>query len=116
MKRTIYAIVALSLLMPMIVSAQAQTVTKVLSWTAPTTGNPVAIYEIQTSADNGTTWVAAGTSATTSKALPLTLLVTVVARVRGLDAEGTAGVWSEVSNPYKATLGAPGACGKPTWN
>lgn len=115
MKRILMAAVAVAILLPMVVSAQTQTVTKVLSWTAPTTGNPAAIYEVQTSADNGATWAAAGTSTTTSKALPLTLLVTVVARVRALDVEGTAGDWSEVSNPYKATLGKPGACGKPTW-
>ena len=119
MKRLAFGIIALALLAPMMISAQTTTITKTVTTTAPTTGNPVAVYEWQTSVDNGTTWVSAGTSTGnstgSSKALPLTLLTTVIVRVRGVDAEGAAGVWSEVSNPYKATLGAPGACGKPAW-
>jgi len=113
--RAALAAVALVALAAFVVVAQTETVTKGVTTTAPTTGNPVVTYQWQMSVDNGATWSAAGVSTGTAATVTIPLLAAVRVRVRGVDALGGAGPWSEVSDPYTATRGNPGACGKPGW-
>lgn len=115
MKRSIMLAVAIALLAPMIVTAQTGTVAFTYTTTAPTTGNPVVTYEWQTSANNGTAWTAAGTSTGVTKVITLVVGPTYIVRVRGVDALGQVGLWSDASNPNTPNAGAPGACGKPGW-
>lgn len=117
MKRTIYAIVALSLLMPMIVSAQT-TVTRTVSWTAPVvdaTHSAPVYYVVQWHPVGSATWTQVNPSpTTTSSVIDIATGVAVEVRVMAVDASGGLGPWSVVSDPY--TFKVPGSCGKPTWN
>lgn len=117
MKRTIYAIVALSLLMPLIVSAQT-TVTKTVTWTAPAvdaTHSAATSYILQWRTVGAAGWTTATPNPTTNTFnLGIPTGVAVEARVAGVDAEGHVGDWSPTSDPY--TWKQPSACGKPVWN
>lgn len=112
-KRILMLVVAVLMLAPLVVGAQTTTITFTYTWGAPTTGNAVAVYEVQTSTNNGATWSAVGTSTTTSKTIDMTVGLTYIVRVRGIDALGQTGAWSPVSDPNTPNGGAPGACGKP---
>ena len=114
MKRVTMIVVALALLVPLTIIAQTTTMTQSYTWVAPTTGSPVHHYEIEKSTDNGATWVAVGTVTTNAASLTFPVLVTVVVRVRAVDASNRAGIWSPVSDPYLPDPGPPGACGKPS--
>jgi hypothetical protein len=107
-------VAALALLAPLTIIAQTTTMTQSYTWAAPTTGAPVHHYEVQKSTDNGTTWIDVGTVTTGSATLTLPVLVSVIIRVRAVDATSRVGVWSPVSDPYLPDPGPPGACGKPS--
>jgi len=71
------------------------------TWTAPTTGTPVKIYEGQVSENEGLTW---GEPRRLMHRpiyiFPFEHGKTYQVRVRGVDAEERAGPWSEPSEPY----------------
>ena len=114
-KQCIMLLVSLAMLAPMCVNA-GTTMPFTYTWTAPTSGNPAVLYELQVSSDNGTTWtMKAGNIATNSYALLLDVGKTWLVRVRAFDAIGQVGAWSPVSDPNTPNAGPPGACGKPSW-
>ena len=82
--RAALAAVALVALAAFVVVAQTETVTKGVTTTAPTTGNPVVTYQWQMSVDNGATWAAAGVSTGTATTVTIPLLAAVRVRVRGV--------------------------------
>lgn len=92
-------------------AAAGQSVT--VSWTAPTSGSPVAEYLVQIL--QGDTVVAekttSGAVTTTNMAAdPWRVpLLPYVARVRGIDAQGRDGEWSEPSPQYVFDPGPPSA-------
>jgi hypothetical protein len=102
-----------AMLAPLVVSGQTVTVAVRYSWTAPVDGSAVHHYEIQTSAADPVSWSAAGTVTTPAATLGLAANVATIVRVRGVDALGRSGLWSDNSEPYTADPGPPGACGKP---
>ena len=89
-----------------------QTVDVIASWTAPTTGSPVATYILQLSVDGGP-FIDYATTTETSVTVTLDNLRTYVARVAAIDSLGRQGPWSAESDPYLADLGLPGQPGKP---
>ncbi len=83
------------------------------TWTAPTTGSPVDHYIVQHSVDGGD-WVTVATDVTeTTYVLSAEYDRQHQIRVAGVDALGRQGPFSEPSDPYTPTLGAPGQPGKP---
>jgi hypothetical protein len=92
--------------------ASAQTINVSYSWTAPTTGSPVAQYVVQQSIDGGA-FTTVGTSTTTSYVLAATVGHAHRIRVAGVDAQSRQGPYSEASDPYTPDLGPPGQPGKP---
>lgn len=83
------------------------------TWTAPTTGSPVDHYVVQHSVDGGA-WVTVATDVTeTTYVLSAEYDHQHQIRVAGVDAQGRQGPFSEPSDPYTPTLGAPGQPGKP---
>jgi hypothetical protein len=78
------------------------------TWTAPTTGTPVAYYDVQLRVNSGD-WEPFGTviNPTLTQDMPVGLSLI---RVRGVDEFGRAGVWSTESEPL-IDLGEPGGCG-----
>ncbi len=115
MKRNLSRAGAVALAVAFTVSAQTETVSVGVTTTAPTSGNPVVAYLWEMSMDGGTTWTTAGTSPGVATTITVPTLTAVRVRVRGRDILGGTGAWSDVSDPYTATRGNPGACGKPTW-
>lgn len=83
------------------------------TWTAPTTGSPVDHYIVQHSVDGGA-WVTVADNVTeTTYVLSADYDHQHQIRVAGVDAQGRQGPFSEPSDPYTPTLGAPGQPGKP---
>lgn len=114
MKRIVQAILVLALLVPLTVSSQTTTMQTTYTWTAPTTGSAVHHYEVQVSAATPVLWVSQITMPTTTTAtVTLPVGSAWIVRVRGIDAQGRAGVWSDPSLEYTPDAGAPGACGRP---
>ena len=114
MKRIVQVALALLMLVPLTVAAQTTTMQVTYTWTAPTTGSPVAHYDVERSSDAGATWVAAGTPVSPSVTLTVPVLTVIIVRVRGVDATNRPGIWSATSDPYTADPGPPGGCGKPS--
>ena len=85
-------------------------------WTAPTSGSPVAGYEVQANED-GSDWYTAGTAPAASPEFELAMTQDLVyeMRVRAWDAMGYLGPWSMVSDP-ETDLGPPGAPGQPSFS
>lgn len=92
--------------------ANAQTMNVSYSWTAPTTGSPVAQYVVQQSIDGGA-FTTVGTSSTNTYILVATIGHSHRIRVAGVDAQSRQGPYSEASDPYTPDLGPPGQPGKP---
>lgn len=82
------------------------------TWTAPTTGSPVEYYVVEHSVDGGA-FVEIAQSPSTNYTLVAEYEKQHMIRVQGVDAYGRKGVYSETSEPYTPTLGAPGQPGKP---
>ena len=81
------------------------------TWDPPTTGTPVAYYQVEVNLDGGG-WIRLTQEPTTNQVqFDQSANVTYTMRVRGVDAAESAGPWSPVSAPD--FFGAPGACGKP---
>ena len=93
-------------------AAQTETMDISYQWTAPSTGTAVDHYVIEHSVDGGS-WATAGTVATNTATLALTVGVSHQVRVAGVDAGGRQGPFSAPSDPYTPDAGAPGAPGKP---
>jgi hypothetical protein len=82
------------------------------NWTAPTTGSTVVQYIVEHSVDGGAfTQVATVTSPTFVLSAEYEHEHRI--RVAGVDALDRQGPFSESSDPYTPTLGAPGQPGKP---
>lgn len=84
----------------------------VATWNAPSTGSPVAHYEVQLKTDAGN-WVSVPDTTATSYLFTLESGHTYRVHVAGVDAQGRQGPWSADSDPYTPDLGAPGAPSKP---
>lgn len=112
MKKNLIAVALLLVLFSL--PAGAQTSTSVTyTWTAPTTGSPCVSYEVERTIDAGTTWVAYTTTTSTTAIVVAPANVAIQIRVRGVDALGRKGPWSQPADPYSYDPGAPGSCGKP---
>ena len=92
--------------------AQTSTIPTTYTWTAPTTGSPVAHYVVQSSIGGGT-WTQIATVTTASYVLAAQIGSSYQIRVAGVDAQNRQGVWSPASSAYIPDLGAPGMPGKP---
>jgi hypothetical protein len=93
--------------------AQTTSINVLVSWTAPTTGSVVHHYDVEKSVNNGTSWTSQGTTTTVNTTLALPVGITVIVRVRGVDASSRSGAWSTSSDPYTPDAGVPGAPGTP---
>lgn len=114
-RRLLRAVIVAALLVPLTISAQTSTMPTVYTWTAPTTGSAVHHYEVQISASTPILWVSPATATTTSTSatIPLQVGGAWIVRVRGVDAQGRVGLWSDASEAHTPDPGPPGACGKP---
>ncbi len=92
-------------------SAQAQEEIE-YTWSAPTTGSPVAYYIVQHSV-NGGAYVQVAEVGTPSYTLAADYDQEHRIRVAGVDALGRQGTFSVASEPYEPTLGPPGQPGRP---
>lgn len=114
MKRLLQLTIAVVLLLPMAAGGQTTSITVTYTWTPPTTGSAVHHYDLQLSPASPVLWntlVQTVTAPTASVALPVG--TTWIFRVRGVDALGRSGLWSDPAEAYTPDAGAPGACGKP---
>lgn len=82
-------------------------------WTPPVGGSPVVRYDVEIDTDGQIVLTStAGTENTFSVIYDFG--ETVAIRVRGVDAQGRTGPWSEWSDPYSDD-GPPSGCGKPSF-
>lgn len=93
--------------------AQTTTMSTAYVWTAPTTGSAVHHYLVVMSQNAGSTWSTEVSVTSATATLPLPVGVATIVRVRGVDALGRTGVWSDTSLPYTPDPGVPGQPGKP---
>jgi hypothetical protein len=112
MKRILQLTLALALLLPM-TAAVAAPVNVTYTWTAPASGSTCVSYDVERSLDGGTSWAAYTTTTTTSAVVVAPELTPITVRVRGVDALGRKGAWSDPALPYTNDPGAPGACSRP---
>ena len=115
MRRALMLLVGVMLLAPLIL-AQDPMVDVTATWTAPTEGNPVVMYMLQLSTDEGATWVEAALTEQLTVVLPLEVGVTYLARVAGRDYLDRWGPFSDPSEPYTPDKGPPGSCDPPGWS
>lgn len=90
----------------------AQDVT--FTWTAPTEGSPVVVYQVQLSENGGPYTTVSASETDTQYTFSLDYGTTYTVRVAGVDAQGRRGPWSLPSDPYTPDLGPPGTPGKPS--
>lgn len=114
MKRLTQLLIATALLLPM-TAAVAAPVNVTYTWAAPATGSTCVSYDVERSLDGGTSWqmYTTTTTTTTSVVVAAPELTAITIRVRGVDALGRKGVWSDPALPFTNDPGAPGACGRP---
>lgn len=106
-------VVASSLLTVAPALAQTTSMTFTYLWTPPTTGSPVHHYEVDVSANNGSTWTTVASPTAASSMISLAVGGTYVVRVRAVDAQSRPGPYSVNSDPNTPDPGAPSAPGKP---
>ena len=95
--------------------AQAKEIT--YTWCAPSTGTPVVYYNVQIEVD-GAGWIDIGTYNVDVEGEDGLYTLTVPIgvhrlRVQGVDANGSAGLWSIASEPYEYE-GEPGIACQPS--
>lgn len=112
MKRIVHALLVLALLLPLTVASAPLNVT--YTWTPPTTGAACVSYDVERSLDGGATWQMFTTTTAPSAVVLAPDLTPILVRVRGVDALGRKGAYSDPSNPFTNDPGPPGACGKPS--
>jgi hypothetical protein len=96
--------------------ARASTPQVVALWEPPATGSPVVVYQLQVTA--GSDLLPVIETAEPGYTFDPGVLewgTTYRARVRGVDAQGRAGPWSDWSTELVLDQGAPGGCGSPEW-
>jgi len=109
--KTLLALLALTIASPAL--AQTTSMTFTYLWTPPTTGSPVHHYEVDISANSGSTWQTVASPTTPTAMIALAVGGTYIVRVRGVDAASRPGPYSVNSDPNTPDPGAPSAPGKP---